>query len=627
MRAGDRRRAAGASRSAVGAGIAATSLLMALVAVATAGPAFAAAPEAPMTEAATAVTGTTATLNGELNPGSSAEVGYDFTYARGESCSEGATTPEGGPVNGEAIKVSTPVSELEANTEYTFCLVANHPEGELIESTPGPPQSLKTLASSPVVVSSGAAAPTPFGATLEAQVNPENEATTACLFEYGETSAYGASAECSPSAIEGSEAQLLSANVTGLEPATSYHFRIVIANGTGETQGTDGEFTTLALASPLVGGESVSALTASHATLNAQVNPNYQETSYAVEYATNEQLTGATTTPGESALPAEFAELPVSLPTGPLLAGTTYYYRFVAENGAGKSEGPIEHFTTIDTPTVDTGVAQNITRTSATASGTIDPAGDPTTYRFVYAVQASYEAGLAAATDPYNQSTATGNLPAGYETEEIGPVLLSELQPGTTYHYALVAGNSVGTTTGADATFTTAPPTPPLVTTGAAEGVTQTGATIHGGVDTRGLSTIVSFEFGTTPFSGSATPATVDSGSGTTLSVSAAFGNYLQPGVTYYYRVVASSRDGTSYGAELSFTTGAFPSPFTFPGALPLLPNPDALEERPASKPTPTHLTKQQKLAKALKACKRKPKKQRAACRRLAQKRFGTHHK
>ena len=59
-----------------------------------ASPASAAPPEKPVTKAATGIAATTATLHGELNPGSRSErLKYDFAYKIGASCSEGSLAP------------------------------------------------------------------------------------------------------------------------------------------------------------------------------------------------------------------------------------------------------------------------------------------------------------------------------------------------------------------------------------------------------------------------------------------------------------------------------------------------------------------------------------------------------
>jgi hypothetical protein len=603
-------------------------------------PALAALPEEPVTETATGITSTEATLNGELNPGSSATAGYEFSYNTNGECTAGTTTTQGAEATGTKIKVSTPLTGLEARTPYTFCVVATHTEAGVTELAPGLPLTFETLASSPVVVSESFSGLTPFAATLEAQVNPENQATTSCRVEYGLTTAYEVgSVACEQPSISGAAEQLVSANVSGLEAATLYHYRVVVKNATGETKGEDSEFTTLTLEAPIVGGESVSGLTAIGATLGAVVNPNYQPTTYAFKYALNEALTeGAVTVAGASPLAGEFAELPVSVNTGVLQPRTTYFYRAEATNETGTTEAAsVEHFTTLATPLVTTGDATEPTRTTAMASGTVNPGGVPTTVHFAYIEQAGYEAAVAEkAANPYAKGGITSesaSVGSDYTVHAVGPLLLSELHPGVTYHCALVATNSVGTMidpTGA--MFTTSAPTPPLPSTGAAEGVTQLAARINGSVDTRGLPTISQFEFGTTPYAGSLQPATVTSSSGSVETIATSFNNDLQPGTTYYYRVVASSQDGTSYGAEQSFTTGSFPG---LPGvtAVQILGWPafvaetaaraarEALEGTntgPPSKP----LTKAQKLAKALKTCSKKPKKQRASCRRQAKKRY-----
>jgi hypothetical protein len=602
--------------------------LAVLVTLALAAPALAAAPEAPVTQPATGVSSTEAILHGLLNPGGQGEPGeYDFLYRQSPSeCTEGSVAPEppGAALGEEEEAVSATVTGLQPSSQYTFCARATH-EGE---SSTGEPLSFTTAASKPTVASESASAITPFAATLEAQVNPENQVTTACHFEYGALTVSEKTAPCSPETLEGFGEQLTSAPISELTPATPYHYRVVVENATGTTEGPEQEFTTLTLEKPILGAESTSAVTSTGATLQAQVNPNYQETTYAFEYATNEALTGAITVNGEAPLPAEFAELPASKSTEALQPRTVYYYRVLATNGTGTSEGPVEHFTTVTAPVVTTSAAQGVTRTSAALSGTVNPAGEPTTYHFAYATAANYQPGepnpyVKGATTPASQP-----LAADVAVHAAGPATASELQPGTTYHYALVATNPLGTVIGPDVEFTTARPTPPLASTGEATGVSQISATLNGSVDTRELPTIAQFEFGTTPGAGSLVPATV-TGAGSSETLTASFDSDLQPATTYYYRTVATNVDGTGYGEERTFTTGAFPGQ---PGsqAVSLVGWPAfVLKELVAGIPAqpgvssgPKPLSKKQKLARALKACAKKPKSKRAACRRQVRRRF-----
>jgi hypothetical protein len=607
------------------ASLATLATLTVLATLALAAPALA-APEEPITEPATGVSATEATLNGELNPGGSASTGYFFTYNNNGTCSEGPSSELQPEQTGEHLKVSAPVTGLEPSREYTFCVVATHQEGETLEQTSGGPRSFTTAAAPPAVDFQSFFGVTPFEAHLDAFVNPNNQSTN-CEFQYGTTASYGTNVPCEPSTLEGFGDQFLTGSLTGLEPATTYHFHVVAENASKEkTEGADEQLTTPALEPPIIGAESTTAITPSSATLHAQVNPNYQETTYSFQYATNEALAGATTVEGESALPAEFAELPASVKTGTLLPRTTYYYRVLASNASGTAEGPVEHFTTTATPIATTAPAETITRTTAVLSGTVNPGGEPTTYHFAYATAADYQPGAA---NPYVKGGTTPespNIGSDYTAHPANPTTAIELTPGTTYHYALVATNALGSVIGPDVTFTTAPPTPPLVSTGEATGVSQTSATLTGSVDTRELSTTTQFEFGTTPGAGTLLPATVTAASGSTVTVSASFAGDLQPGTTYYYRVIATNVDGTGSGQERSFTTGAFPG--TGPAAAALVAWPgfvlQGLAAGPPHEPIstgPRRLTKKQKLAKAPKACNKKPKKKRAACRRAAKRR------
>jgi hypothetical protein len=595
-----------------------------------AAPALAAAPETPTTEAATLITGTTATLNGTLNPKASATAGYYFAYGRGGTC-EGATTEPGAEATGKGIKVSAPLTGLEGNTEYTFCVAATHFENEITETTFGLPLTFTTHPEKPTTEGGEVTALTPFAASVYTLVNPQNEPTT-CVFEYGIAPAYGNSVPCEPSPLEGEEQQVAAANFSGLTPAKAYHYRVVATNATGKTTGLEGTFTTLTAEAPVIEGETISQITSSSAKVEAQINPNYQETSYSLEYATDEALTGAKTVPGAAPLPAGFGNQPVSFVLSGLQPRTTYYYRVVATNGTGTTEGAVQPaFTTLAAPIVTTGAAQVVSQTLAEVSGSVNPGGIQTRYHVAYISQEGYEAaGGSGAADPYVGGSVSQETIAGsdYTVHSFQQVQLPELTPGTTYHYAVVASNDEGTTFGPDMTFTTLAPTPPQTVTGEAVGITQVSALLVGAVDTHGLRTTFSFEFGGTPALGYTEPASLSpepqpEGS-TTLVFLTSFSGTLQPGTTYYYRATASNADGVSQGAVRSFTTASFPAPptLTSPPLL-VVPKAGSLVSPEAPVPTkPRGLSKAQKLAKALQACAKKPKSKRAACKKQARKKF-----
>jgi LPXTG-site transpeptidase (sortase) family protein len=103
--------------------------------------------------------------------------------------------------------------------------------------------------------------------------------------------------------------------------------------------------------------------------------------------------------------------------------------------------------------------------------------------------------------------------------------------------------------------FEYAAPTRPAVTTDAATNLTATTATLNGSVNAHGADATVTFEYGlTTAYGTSAIFAGNPVTGAADLPVDAAIGG-LAPGTTYHFRVVGTNSAGTTYGADLTFTT------------------------------------------------------------------------
>jgi hypothetical protein len=79
-------------------------------------------------------------------------------------------------------------------------------------------------------------------AVVSGDVNTEGGAGLARI-DYGTTTGYGSSAAANALALSTSP-QAVSAAIGGLQPATTYHYRLVVANGSGTTAGSDQTFTT-----------------------------------------------------------------------------------------------------------------------------------------------------------------------------------------------------------------------------------------------------------------------------------------------------------------------------------------------------------------------------------------------
>jgi phosphodiesterase/alkaline phosphatase D-like protein len=95
----------------------------------------------------------------------------------------------------------------------------------------------------------------------------------------------------------------------------------------------------------------------------------------------------------------------------------------------------------------------------------------------------------------------------------------------------------------------------PTATTGSATGISASGATLNGAVNANGNSTTVTFEYGTTVAYGTTVTADqspVTGSSDTAVSVAL---TGLAINTTFHYRVVATNSGGTTYGADMTFTT------------------------------------------------------------------------
>jgi phosphodiesterase/alkaline phosphatase D-like protein len=183
------------------------------------------------------------------------------------------------------------------------------------------------------------------------------------------------------------------------------------------------------------------------ATLNATVNPGVIPASYHFAYGTTNTYGSITPIPDRYVVPG-YAENKIAQIITGLRPGTTYHYALIAADVAGIVTGPDQTFTTppVPIPQANTGSAIGITRSTAALAGTIDPMAWDTAYHYQYGTSTTY--GSSWPTIDIDMGALTGDQPV--------LITLENLQPGTTYHYRLVATNPGGTTYGTDQTFTTA---------------------------------------------------------------------------------------------------------------------------------------------------------------------------
>jgi hypothetical protein len=206
-------------------------------------------------ERATDVLTTTATLHAILNP-EGFETHYRFQYVTQQHFeAEGFANPEetplikieGPPIHDEPVSV--PISALAKGTVYHYralaeseCHGAVPPAQECLAE--GPDQTFETLP--PVTVRNFTTQTVaPEEVILEAELNPNGSAIpTHYAICYGAEAGHYA-AGCSEGTLPpGNTFQSVSAAFTGLQPNTSYHYRLTATNENGTVETPDAELTT-----------------------------------------------------------------------------------------------------------------------------------------------------------------------------------------------------------------------------------------------------------------------------------------------------------------------------------------------------------------------------------------------
>ncbi|MET0558199.1 MAG: hypothetical protein ABW065_05960 [Solirubrobacterales bacterium] len=236
-----------------------------------------------------------------------------------------------------------------------------------------------------------------------------------------------------------------------------------------------------------------------------------------------------------------------------LTPGVTYHYRLraldadqIAGGGSIPSYSEDATFTTPVVENIRSDAPTAITETSAELNASFDGDG-------VNASSYYFEWGLTTAYGNTTPAPPGAGIPPGSGRIEVPPVEITGLQgDGTTYHYRVVVTNVFGSTASADRTFRTGGA--PLVTNLNTRNVQATSAELTGEVNPRAGQTTYHFEWGPTATYGNSVPVPVgDAGNGFSgVPVSARIEG-LTPGLTYHFRLVATSPFGTAISPDQSF--------------------------------------------------------------------------
>ncbi|MCP4213090.1 MAG: hypothetical protein GY765_00470, partial [bacterium] len=488
------------------------------------------------TPTSAAVTYTTATLGGNVS-----NIGAGNVTERGIywSTTDGFTPPSQGTKVSETGSWGTGVFTVNATglpggTTIYFQAFAANSAGSGYSSQSSFTTATLTI---PVVTTTAISGVTSTTAAGGGNVTSNGGASVTARGVCWSTNANPTTTDSTTS--DGTGTGAFTSGITGLSPGTTYYVRAYAVNSVGTSYGSELSFTAGTTA-PTVTTTAASGITSTTASSGGNVTSDGGATVTArgVCWSTTANPTTTDSTTSDGTGTGTFT----SALTG-LLPNTSYYVRAYAVNSAGTSYGSDLTFATNSAgAAVITSVASSITSTTATSGGNVTSDGGA-------AVTAR---GVCWSTSA-NPTTADSTTSDGSGTGAFSSAITG-LSADTTYHVRAYAVNSSGTVYGSDLTFTTG--TAGLtVTTTAVSSITSTTASSGGNVTSNGGSEVTARGV---CWSTSANPTTTDSttsdGTGTGEFTSGITG--LLANTTYYVRAYAVNSDGTSYGSDLTFSTG-----------------------------------------------------------------------
>ncbi|TSD03731.1 MAG: Uncharacterized protein Athens071426_64 [Parcubacteria group bacterium Athens0714_26] len=506
------------------------------------------------TNNASIITSNSAVLNGSINPNNSNTSTW-FEY--GNTPSFGNTTAAQNIGSGNSpVNTTFFVSGLNQNTSYFYRAVAQNSNGTGFGNTvsflTAPTQ--QNLGAAPMVNTNPALGITPNSATLYGSINPNNGNTTA-WFEYGNTASFG-NTTASQNVGGGNTSINIYLPLSNLNQNTIYYYRVVAQNTNGTSYGNTVNFLTSSTQNgqtivPTVNTNSATGITQNSAVLTGSINPNNGNTTAWFEWGQTTSLGNIT---NAQSLGGGNIQINLNKTLTGLNPNTTYYFKAVAQNASGASQGSILSFTTSQqnqqqqqAPNAITNNAYGITKNSAVLNGAVNPNQGNTVVWFEYGNSTAF------GNTTNSQNIGSGTSPATVTAN------ISGLNQNTNYYYRAVAQNPNGASYGNTINFTTLPnieqPTLfPNATTNSAYGITSNSATLDSSINPNGKDTMAWFEYGTSQSFGNIT-SSKNLGSGDSNINNNVYVSGLNQNTQYFFRVVAQNLNGTAYGNIISFTT------------------------------------------------------------------------
>jgi len=296
-------------------------------------------------QAASSVTGTSATLNGTITAdGNASSTLRGFEY--GLTTSYGSISSASGTFGLGSFSAN--VSGLTCNTTYHFRAFAQNSAGSA-SSTDASFTASACAATPPTLTTSAASSISASSMTLNANVSSLGSASvTQSGFAYGTNATLSSVLATTTLGAQGSGT--FSGTISSLTPSTLYYMRAYATNSAGTSYGSIVSATTLSalsVSAPTVAVSAPSSISDTAATLSGAITAdgNASSTVQGFEYGTSASYGGITSSSGLFNLGSFSANI------SSLSCATTYHVRSFATNSAGTASSTDLTFTTNSCPT------------------------------------------------------------------------------------------------------------------------------------------------------------------------------------------------------------------------------------------------------------------------------------
>ena len=372
-----------------------------------------------------AVTNSTAVLLGSALPNGPATVFFQY----GPSAAYGSATPGQEVAGSTTLPIESLLTGLLPETEYHYRIGLSTGGGTIF----GVDKTFTTGKAPPLVATGQAIDLDANRVKLIGAVDPNGTATD-LYFEYGPDANFGSTTPVQPG-FAGTSVQDVEFTLEGVAPGDAIHYRLVGQSVLGVVFGQTVSFivgqadsgTGIPVAPPEATTLAALDPGPSSAVLQARVNPRGGTTFVRFEYGTSPAYGQSTAARGIGSGTDPVTALQA---LAGLIAGQNYHYRVVASNSAGTTFGEDQTFSTGRlAPLATTGEASPLNVNSVLVAGSVRARGS--------AVEAAFEFGTDGVNFP-NRIAVSQGIVSG-DAEVAVSAVLTNLQPGVTYHYRAVA--------------------------------------------------------------------------------------------------------------------------------------------------------------------------------------------